>query len=103
VIKRDAWTNLAPVVDKGNLDFLVRAPKNICDLSGNPSLFFICEPDPGSLGVNVLCHGPRRSRRDDCLALLVLPLITGLSHGHLIAIKTKTWKSKKKILDARLE
>jgi hypothetical protein len=58
VIKRDAWTNLAPVVDKGELDFLVRAPEKICDLSGNPSLFFICEPDPGSLGVNVLSHGP---------------------------------------------
>jgi hypothetical protein len=58
VIKRNAWTNLAPVVDKGKLDFLVRTSENICDLSGNPSLFFICEPDPGSLGVNVLCHGP---------------------------------------------
>jgi hypothetical protein len=55
---KETWTNLAPVVDKGKLDFLVRAPENICDLSGNPSLFFVCEPDPGSLGVNVLCHGP---------------------------------------------
>jgi hypothetical protein len=96
VIKRDAWTNLAPVVDKDNLDFLARAPENICDLSGNPSLFFICEPDPGSLGVNVLCHGPRRSRRDDCSALLVLPLITGLSHGHLITIKKNIDNRKKK-------
>lgn len=58
MIKRDAWTNLAPVVDKGKLDFLVRASENICDLSGNPSLFLIGEPDPGSLGVNVLSHGP---------------------------------------------
>jgi hypothetical protein len=101
VIKRDAWTNLAPLVDKGNLDFLVRASENICDLSGNPSLFFIGEPDPGSLGVNVLCHGAQASRRDDCSALLVLPLITGLSHGHLIAIKLKTSTIEKKFVDER--
>jgi hypothetical protein len=72
VIKRDAWTDLAPVVDKGKLDFVARPPGNICDLSGNPALFFVCEPDPGSLGVNVLCHGPG-GRRGDYLALALFP------------------------------
>jgi hypothetical protein len=72
VIKRDAWTDLAPVVDKGKFDFVARASDNICDLCGNPTLFFICEPDPGSLAVNVLCHGPG-GRRDDCSALSLFP------------------------------
>ena len=72
VIKRDAWTDFAAVVDKGELDFVIRAPENICDLCGNPTLFFICEPDPGSLGVNVLCHGPG-GRRDDYSALTLFP------------------------------
>ena len=84
MIKRDAWTDLAPVVDKGQFDFLFRAPENVYDLSGNPSLIFICEPDPGSLGVNVLCHGPggvvvmigRRS---------LYSFNYRFSHGHLIA------------------
>jgi hypothetical protein len=101
-MKRDAWTNLAPLVDKDDPDFLVRASEGICDLGGNPSLFFISEPDPGSLGVNVLCHGPGGVVVNDCLALLVLPLITGISHGHLIVFEPKTSK-KKKNFDERLE
>ena len=72
IIKRDAWTDLAPVVDKGKFDFIVRALEDICDLCGNPTLFFIGEPDPGSLGVNVLCHGPG-GRRGDYSALPPFP------------------------------
>jgi hypothetical protein len=93
VIKRDAWTDLAPVVDKGKFDLVIGTPENICDLCGNPTLFFVCEPDPGSLGVNVLCHGPG-GRRDDCSTSL-LPLITDFSHGHLIRPKSDV---EKKIL-----
>ena len=99
VIKSDAWTDLAPVVNKGQFDFLVRVPENICDLSGNPSLFFICEPDPGSLGVDVLCHGPggvvvmigRRS---------LYSFNYRVSHGHLIALSKSSEIDKKNYLES---
>ena len=70
--KRDARTNLASVVNEGKLDFVVGSFNNICDLGRYPSLFLICEPDPGSLAVNVLCHGPGGCRDVVRRSLLVL-------------------------------
>ena len=88
--KGDARTDLAPVVDEGKLGVVTRPFDNICDLGRYPSLFFIREPDPGSLAINVLCHGPGGCRR--CEALIACSrfqeLITGLSHGHLIISST---------------